>query len=145
MPALRRPSVGTTASRRTSPALLSLGSLLTQPVGSAAATAAGYGAPFPGFSGPVAQSLRPYPQYLNVENRSNPNGNSTYHAFQLKAEKRMSGGLTLLTSYTWAKTISDGGIMAGGGPSGQTFSNRRLDAQRHPPVPGRPPDRPHCQ
>lgn len=109
------------------PALLSLGSLLTQSVGSAAATAAGYGAPYPGFTGSVAQSLRPYPQYLNIENRSNPNGNSTYHAFQLKAEKRMSGGLTLLTSYTWAKTISDGDIMAGGGPAGQTFYDRRLE------------------
>lgn len=109
------------------PSLLNLGGLLTQTVGSAAATAAGFGQPYPGFTGSVAQSLRPYPQFLNIENRSNPNGNSTYHAFQLKAEKRMRGGLTMLGSYTWAKTISDGDIMAGGGPAGQTFYNRALE------------------
>jgi len=67
------------------------------------------------------------PQYLNIENRSNPNGNSTYHALQMKAEKRMKTGLTFLGSYTWSKNLSDGDIMAGGGPSGQDFYNRRLE------------------
>jgi hypothetical protein len=75
----------------------------------------------------VAQALRPYPQYLNIDNRSNPNGNSTYHSLQTKVEKRLSAGLTLLGAYTWSKTISDGDIMAGGGPSGQDFYNRRLE------------------
>lgn len=109
------------------PSRLNLGGLLTQAVGSAAATAAGFGLPYPGFTGSVAQSLRPYPQFLNIENRSNPNGNSTYHALQLKAEKRMRGGFTMLGSYTWAKTISDGDIMAGGGPAGQTFYDRSME------------------
>jgi hypothetical protein len=109
------------------PRYLSLGSLLTQPASSPAAQAAGIALPWPGFTGSVAQALRPYPQYLNIDNRSNPNGNSTYNALQTKVEKRMSNGLTLLGAYTWSKTISDGDIMAGGGPSGQDFYNRRLE------------------
>lgn len=109
------------------PKYLSLGSTLTQNITSAAAAAAGITAPYPGFRGSVAQALRPYPQYLNVPNNANPNGNSTYHALQMKVEKRLSGGLAFLGSYTWAKTISDGDIAAGGGPGGQDYYNRRLE------------------
>lgn len=109
------------------PRYLSLGSLLTQSITSPAAAAAGLTAPYPGFTGSVAQALRPYPQYLNIPDVANPNGNSTYHAFQLKVEKRFSQGLTLLGSYTRAKSISDGDIEAGGGPSGQTYYNRKLE------------------
>ncbi len=109
------------------PRYLSLGSVLTQAVGSPAAVAAGITAPYPGFTGSVAQALRPYPQYLNITNNSNPNGNSTYNALQTKIERRFAKGLTLLGAYTWSKTISDGDIAAGGGPSGQSFYNRRLE------------------
>jgi hypothetical protein len=52
------------------------------------------------------QSLRPYPQYgpfASIENR----GNSTYHAFQIKAEKRASHGLYFLSAYTFSKSIDD--------------------------------------
>jgi hypothetical protein len=58
---------------------------------------------------------------------SNPNGNSTYNALQTKVTKRLSRGLTILGSYTWAKSLSDGDVMAGGGPAGQDFYNRRLE------------------
>jgi hypothetical protein len=75
----------------------------------------------------VAQSLRPYPQYLNIISRSNPNGNSTYHALQTKLEKRFSSGLSFLGAYTWSKTISDADQIAGLGPGGQTYYNRRLE------------------
>ena len=109
------------------PQYLSLGSTLSQNITSPAAVAAGISAPYAGFRGSVAQALRPYPQYLNVSNNSNPNGNSTYHALQTKIERRYARGLTLLAAYTWAKTISDGDIAAGGGPSGQTFYNRGLE------------------
>lgn len=109
------------------PQYLSLGATLTQNINSTAAQSAGIRAPYPGFNGSVAQALRPYPQYLNIANNSNPNGNSTYHALQMKFTRRLSQGLSVLGAYTWAKTITDGNIMAGGGPSGQDFYNRRLE------------------
>jgi hypothetical protein len=52
------------------------------------------------------QDLRPYPQYAgfaSIENR----GNSTYHAFQLKAEKKTSHGLYFLSAFTFSKSIND--------------------------------------
>lgn len=51
-------------------------------------------------------ALQPYPQYgtfASIENR----GNSTYHAFQLKAEKRTSHGLYFLSAFTYGKAIDD--------------------------------------
>jgi hypothetical protein len=52
------------------------------------------------------QNARPYPQFgpfTSITNR----GNSTYHAFQLKAEKRTSHGLYFLSAYTFSKSIND--------------------------------------
>lgn len=109
------------------PEFLRLGALLTQNINAPAVVAAGFRPPYPGFNGSLAQALRPFPQYLNIENRSNPNGNSTYHALQAKVERRFSAGLALIGSYTWARSITDGDIMAGGGPAGQTFYNRRIE------------------
>ncbi len=109
------------------PKYLALGSVLTQSVTSAAAQAAGIKIPYAGFTGSVAQALRPYPQFLNIVSNSNPNGNSTYNALQVKLTKRLSHGLTMQGAYTWAKTLSDGNIAAGGGPAGQDFYNRRLE------------------
>lgn len=109
------------------PKYLSLGSLLTQSVTSAAAIAAGIKVPYAGFTGSVAQALRPYPQYQAITNNSNPNGNSTYHALQMKFTKRLSHGLSLQGAYTWAKSITDGNFAAGGGPSGQDFYNRQIE------------------
>ncbi|MBL8228009.1 MAG: TonB-dependent receptor, partial [Bryobacterales bacterium] len=109
------------------PRFLSLGATLTQQITSPAAQQAGVGLPYSAFRGSVAQGLRPYPQYLNIANRANPNGNSTYHALQMKIERRFRSGVSLLGSYTFSRNLSDGDIMAGGGPSGQTFYNRRLE------------------
>ena len=52
------------------------------------------------------QSLRPYPQYAGFTSIVN-RGNSTYHAFQLKAEKRTSHGLYFLSAFTFSKSIND--------------------------------------
>ena len=109
------------------PGYLSLGSLLSQQIGSAAANNAGIYAPYPGFKGSVAQALRPYPQYLDLYNRSNPSGNSTYNSLQTQYNIRATKGLDLQLAYTWAKTITDANVLAGGGISGQTYYNRRLE------------------
>ncbi len=109
------------------PSYLALGSLLTQNITSASAKTAGIVAPYAGFTGSVAQSLRPYPQFLNITDQADPNGNSTYNALQVKLSKRLSHGLTILGAYTRAKSLTDGSVMAGGGPSGADFYNRRLE------------------
>jgi hypothetical protein len=55
----------------------------------------------------VAQALLPYPQYCSQLNGLNENaGNSTYHSFQLKAERRFAGGVYMMAAYTWEKTIA---------------------------------------
>jgi hypothetical protein len=55
----------------------------------------------------VAQALLPYPQFCDDLNGLNENaGNSTYHSFQVKAEKRFSNGTFLLASYTLSKLLT---------------------------------------
>jgi hypothetical protein len=89
------------------PSYLSLGSALNAQIGSAAANAAGIAAPYPGFAGSVAQALRPYPQYQNITISSDPIGNNTYNALQVRVQRRFSGGLSLLVSYTYSKNLTD--------------------------------------
>jgi hypothetical protein len=51
---------------------------------------------------------------------------------QLRAEKRLSGGLSLLASYVWSKTISDarGSVADGGGSPENPQNPRDLRAER---------------
>jgi hypothetical protein len=109
------------------PAYLNLGTLLSQNINSPAARAANIPIPYPGFNGSVAQALRPYPQYLDIQRRSDPSGNSTYHAFQTQLSIRSYRGLDVQMAYTFARTISDADILAGLGPGGQSTYNRRLE------------------
>ena len=53
------------------------------------------------------QSLRPYPYYGTINVRNPHQGFSEYHALLLSAEKRLSDGFVLLTSYTFGKLMSD--------------------------------------
>jgi hypothetical protein len=87
---------------------LSKGSLLTQPLNSAAATAAGIRAPFASFpvTRSVAQALRPFPQYLDVLSRNHGVGRTWYDSLQSKVERRF-GALQLFGSYTWSKSLSN--------------------------------------
>jgi hypothetical protein len=86
--------------------LLSRGSLLSQRIDSPAAAAAGFRAPFAAFPGAqsVAQSLRPFPQYLSVQSLFAGFGRSWYDALQAKVERRW-GGFQLLANYTWSKNL----------------------------------------
>ncbi len=63
----------------------------------------GNGAP----AGPGAiNPRRPFPQFGTIS-EENARGNSSYEALQAKLEKRFSRGFTLLTSYTFGKSIDD--------------------------------------
>lgn len=89
--------------------LLNRGSLLQAQVGSAAAQAAGFREPFTGFGATrsVAQSLRPFPQYLSVASLFAGYGRSWYDALQFKVERRY-GDLQVLANYTWSKSLGYG-------------------------------------
>jgi hypothetical protein len=54
-----------------------------------------------------AQLLLPFPQFTSVATEPLLIANSTYHAFQLVAEKRYSNGLQLLATYVWSKSIDN--------------------------------------
>ncbi len=54
-----------------------------------------------------SQLLRPFPEYNGVNFAGEGIGNSTYESLQVKAEKRFSGGNSILVAYTHAKLISD--------------------------------------
>jgi hypothetical protein len=89
------------------PRHLSLGSLLTADINSSAARAANIPYPYSGFTGSVAQALRPYPQYTGITRPYQNAGSSTYHALQMKVQKRFSHGLNFLVAYTMSKSITN--------------------------------------
>ena len=55
----------------------------------------------------MGQTLRPYPQYQNVDANSDFAGDSYYNSLQVTFEKRFSYGGAILAGYTWAKLISN--------------------------------------
>lgn len=109
------------------PRYLALGSLLTRRITDPAVVAAGFKPPYAGFNGTLAQSLRAFPQYQNINTLDAPTGNSTYHAMFLKAEKRFSHGLQFLASYTISKSISDISFMNTELGAPQDQYNRRAE------------------
>jgi hypothetical protein len=117
------------------PRWLSLGSELQQNIsclttnGCPNAIAAGVSLPYQGFSGSVAQALRPFPQYNSVFNDFENIGNSTYHAFQMKIEKRFSQNLQFLVAYTASKSIDAAGsqLAAFFSTGAQDQFNRRVE------------------
>lgn len=101
------------------PKILALGtSVLQANINSDVARNAGITPPYPGFTGNVAQALRPFPQYQGIQYRNVPTGNSIYHSFQSKLEKRFSSGLQFRVAYTWSKLINDGAESGQGSDGG---------------------------
>jgi len=84
---------------------------------------------------PVAQLLKPFPRFTNVDFYRNNVGNTNYNALQAKLEQRFSHGLSFLVSYTRSKLIDeassvfDASILTGpiaNFPVADSF-NRKLD------------------
>lgn len=111
------------------PSNLSLGPLLESPVNSSQAQAAGIAVPYPGFTGSVAQALRPFPQYQQVILVQDPVGNNTYNSLQIKGQKTYSQGISFLISYTVSKDLTDSDGTGGGGFIGgaQNYYNLRAE------------------
>ena len=95
------------------PGYLSLGGLLNTPITDPAVTAAGYTTPFPGFAAlygpsvPLAQALKPFPQYQSVNDVGNRVFGSNYNALLVKAEHHFAQGFQYLVSYTFSKTLTN--------------------------------------
>jgi hypothetical protein len=108
---------------------LGLGSDLNQDIscltagGCPNAVAAGVKLPYPGFTGSVAQALRPYPQYTSINDGIQPSGSSWYNALQVKVQKRFSEHLSFLAAYTFSKTLTTGT----GGSGYAAFNSAPLD------------------
>ena len=111
------------------PVYLALGSLLSAPVTSAQAGAAGIGLPYAGFSGSVAQALRPFPQYQSITLSSDPVGNNSYNSLQVKVQKRFSQGVSFLLTYVLSKDLTDADGQGGGTflGSAQNYYNLRAE------------------
>jgi len=94
--------------------------------------AAAVGTPLPaspnavyaGFSGSVAQALRPFPQYGRVRSQLESNGQSWYNAVQAKLDRRFAQGIQFGASYTFSKLITDASEdLFGGSPIGELLQN----------------------
>jgi hypothetical protein len=60
---------------------------------------------------PRQQLLRTHPQFVGLTEQRRSMGSATYHAFQMRIEKRMSHGLHFLGSYTFSKSLESVGYL----------------------------------
>jgi len=77
----------------------------------------------------VAQALRPYPQYGQVNEQFPYNSNSNYNSAQVTVTRHLTSNLGFLAAYTFSKAI---GYIDANGPgayytSVQDYYNRKLD------------------
>ncbi len=81
--------------------------LLNSQIGSAAAKTAGFSVPFSNYptTNTLTSALRPFPQYGNI-NPTSAVGNSWYDSLQMKMNAKLKYNLTVLSTYTWAKSLT---------------------------------------
>ena len=88
----------------------------------------------PGTTGSI-NSRRPFPAYGNITGGYISSiGNSNYHALQVRVERRMTTGLSFISSYTWSKSIDYNAGISTGSDSSDLFAQdvRNLSAERAP-------------
>jgi len=105
---------------------LSLGDALLDPLSAHPGLAA---LPYAGFTGTVAQALRPFAQFQGISQGQWPDfGTSLYNSLQIQATRHFTKGLAILAAYTWSKAI---GLVDNAGPDGaqssQDVYNRRQE------------------
>ena len=104
-------------------ALTQYGDLLTRPW----TAASGVPQPYPGFSGTVAQALRPYPQFTTISQPYFYFGTSSYNSLQTQVTRHYRNGLAYLFAYTWSKSIGYGSDSAIDSQTPVDRFNWRLD------------------
>ncbi len=65
---------------------------------------------------PALSTRRPF-QGFDAINTTKSIGNSTYHSMQVKMERRVASGLSLIGAYTWSHSLSNADISSVGGGS----------------------------
>jgi Carboxypeptidase regulatory-like domain/TonB dependent receptor len=83
--------------------------------------------PYPGFTGTVAQALRPYPQYTNIGQTFANFGTSNYNSLQVSLTRHLTRGLAIMGAYTWSKAITLGSDSAIDSPASQNVYQRDLE------------------
>lgn len=67
----------------------------------------GFGTQAGNYGGKVSQSLRPFPQYGDINNRLESQGQSWYNAGKVDLQRRFTNGIQFGLSYTYSKLITD--------------------------------------
>jgi hypothetical protein len=90
--------------------------LLTSTFASGRPQAAGFALPYSSFpaTSTLAQALRPFPQFGSITTNWAPLGSSWYNSLQAKVTKRYSKGLTIISAFTWSKTLGNPASTAAG-------------------------------
>lgn len=83
--------------------------------------------PFTGFAGTVAQALRPFPQFANINQVFANFGTSHYDSLQVTMTRHLTKGLSVLGAYTWSKAIFTGSESAIDAAGSQDVFDRRLE------------------
>jgi hypothetical protein len=81
--------------------------LLLQPISSPSVAARGFAPPYSTFpsGATLAQALRPFPQFGNIGDQYERDGNTWYDALQVKVTKRISRGLSGGLGYSLSKDL----------------------------------------
>ena len=88
------------------PSYFSLGSALTQNVPNPFYQKGGVGS-VGTQTVPALQLLLPYPQYTSLSLSNSDAGSARYYSVYIRAQRRFRNGLSLLTSYTWARSMDN--------------------------------------
>ena len=85
-------------------------SLLTSTFASGIPQAHGFQVPYATFpvANTLAQALRPFPQYGQINSLWSPLGDTWYDSLQAKVTKRLSHGLDVSYAFTWQKSLALG-------------------------------------
>ncbi|MBI1787910.1 MAG: carboxypeptidase regulatory-like domain-containing protein [Acidobacteria bacterium] len=64
------------------------------------------------------QNYIAWPDFARGSSYASTSGNSHYHSMQTKFTRHLAGGLNVLATYTWAKTLTNAGDLLNGGNIG---------------------------
>jgi hypothetical protein len=100
-------------------------------LGSPYSASTGIPLPFPNFVADLGsnatngQALKAFPQYTGINDVKQNNGHSSYNAMEARLQRQFRNGFELLTSFTYAKQMSNSEIVVG------PFNDGPQDAYSH--------------